>query len=235
MVCIWIDNKNTCREKAETVENDLRGFVTEKRFAHILSVRKTALMLCDFFLSLGADLSSKNVELSALLHDITKCMDQGELCKKYGIQLSQDDISSPETLHAKTGAHFAREHYGVCDEIFSAIEKHTVGDVSMSLTDKIIFVSDYCEETRSHNECRRSRSMLLGMLEKVNGIPEDERLSYALRHLDYVIADILAKTVKYLRARGGNVHGKTIEAYESIVSLYDNDESFLRLKEKYNS
>ncbi len=236
MVCILTDGENNNKpcELAKLIEKELCGYVTKKRLSHILAVRETALMLCDFFVSLGADLSTKNVELSALLHDITKCMDQSELCQRYGIELSDDDIASPETLHAITGAHFARSRYAISDEVFSAIEKHTVGDISMSLTDKIIFVSDYCEETRSHTECQKSRQMLLDVIEKAKSMPVSKAFGFAEKSLDYIIADILGKTVKYLTCRGSFVHGKTLKTYESIMSFYKEDEDFIKLKNAYN-
>ena len=56
-------------------------------------------------------------------------------------------------LHAKLGACFANELYGVTDpEILSAIIWHTTGCPEMSLLDKIVFIADYMEANRNQAE-----------------------------------------------------------------------------------
>ncbi|MBR5140281.1 MAG: hypothetical protein IKV16_04420, partial [Clostridia bacterium] len=39
------------------------------------------------------------------------------------------------------------------DEIESAISSHTLGNENMSVFDKIIFLADFIEETRTHSDC----------------------------------------------------------------------------------
>lgn len=216
------------------IEKELPNFVTEKRLAHISSVRETAMFLCDFFLSLGAELDRDTVEAAALLHDITKCMNQSDLCVQFGISLTSDDENSPETLHAITGAQFAKERYGICDEVFSAIKKHTVGDAEMSLSDKIIFVSDYCEETRVHEDCREMRARLLEIPEKISKIPEmREKAERAVLFLDLVMAEIVFKTIKFLSTGKGHIHSKTYETLRALWTSNKDDKEFSTLCEKY--
>ncbi len=227
--------KGDASELAVKIEKELPTFVSEKRLLHILSVRSTALFLCDLFASLGADIAGEKVEQAALLHDITKCMNQGEICKRYGISLSFDDENSPETLHAVTGAYFARERYGICDEVFSAIKKHTVGDLEMSLLDKIIFVSDYCEETRVHEDCRKMRECLLKMPKKISDIHErHERLDRAVLLLDLIMAEIILKTLKFLSLSGGHIHQKTYEALKALKALHKDDKELCALCARYS-
>ena len=217
----------------ETVKKQLPVLVSEKRLSHIMSVTETARFLADFFVSIGAQANCDKVMLSALLHDITKCMDQEELCREYKIILSDDDIFSMQTVHAITGAYYAKNKYGIDDEIFNSIKRHTVGSENMSLTDKIIFVSDYCEETREHEQCKVSRNMLFEMIEKSKRISAKERLSAAMTDFDFITADILGKTVKYLRSIGKPVHSTTVRSFEYIISQYKNNGSFRLLFEKY--
>ncbi len=214
-------------ELIKRVQTDLASYVTEKRLCHIMGVKKTAVLLADYFISLGAQLCRKKVLLAALLHDITKYMDQNELCEKYGITLSEDDKASMQTVHAITGAHFAKDKYSIDKEIFRAIKYHTTGNEDMTLTEKIIFVSDYCEETRKHEQCLISRRMLLDMISKVKD------LKTALSELDYITADILGKTIKYLSDSANEIHGQTIISFNSIASEHDNDPRFRQLSEKY--
>lgn len=220
-------------ETTENVRSDLKQLVSSKRLSHIFAVCETAELLADHFASLGADIDKKKVTLASLLHDITKCMDQEALCKRFGIVLSQDDISSMQTVHAITGAYYAKNTYGINDEIFAAIESHTVGSEDMTLLQKIVFISDYCEETRKHEQCIISRKMLLQAINKKDSLTESYTLNDAVRDLDYITADILGKTVKYLRDSGSPVHNKTMQSFMYIVSHYEKDGAFGALVGKY--
>lgn len=226
--------KEKARELIERIENELYTFVDEKRLSHILSVRKTVLFLCDIFCSLGENIDREKAEQAALLHDITKCMNQKELCERYGIELSDDDEKSPETLHAITGAYFARDKYGICDEVFSAIKKHTVGDLEMSLLDKIIFVSDYCEETRTHAECKASREQILKIPKKLSEIPAEQRKQAAIQLLDLVMAEIMFKTIKFLSCGKGHIHAKTYDTLRVLLALNKGNKEFCALCGKYS-
>lgn len=225
--------KEKARELIAKIENELCTFVDEKRLSHILSVRKTALFLCDLFESLGENVDREKTEQAALLHDITKCMKQSELCERYGIILTDADEKSSETLHAITGAYFARERYGICDGVFSAIKKHSVGDCQMSLTDKIVFISDYCEETRTHAECKASRMQLLEIPRKLSKVPAEHRKEAAIQLLDLVMLEIVLKTIKYLHLRGSFIHPKTYKVYEKLSESCRESPDFQRLLSGY--
>jgi len=203
----------------------VRGYLTEKRYAHTLAVDREAQLLGEIYLP------EKTAELrcAALLHDITKYMDQNKLCNKLGINLSEDDISSEKTVHAITGAFYAKNIYDINDNIFNAILHHTVGSEGMSLLDKIIFVSDYCEETRTHAECIASREMLLHMTDSM----KNSEISEILRAFDYITADILGKTLRYLRENASHIHKTTVDSFKYIISQYANDNAFIQLNEEY--
>lgn len=93
----------------------------------------------------------------------------------------QVEFANPELLHAKLGAYYAREKYGVDDEdIRSAIEFHTTGRPAMSLLEKIVFVADYIEPNRKP-------------------LPEiDEIRNEAFSDIDASVAHILKNTLTYL-------------------------------------
>lgn len=221
------ESQDIIDEITENVKLKLPELVGEKRLSHIYAVSETAKVLAEFFISKGADISRSKVILAALLHDITKNMDQHELCREFGIALSEDELSSIQTVHAITGAHYAKANYGIDSEIFSAIARHTVGGENMTLTEKIIFVSDYCEETRSHEMCRLSRKMLFEMMGK------DASLGESLRDFDYITADILGKTIKYLRDCNSPIHSMTLTSFNCILQNYKNDSDFKLLSDKY--
>ncbi|MBR5307268.1 MAG: nicotinate (nicotinamide) nucleotide adenylyltransferase [Clostridia bacterium] len=224
---LYTDGENNLGELVGRVKCDLPGYLGEKRLSHVLAVTETAELLADFLIGKGAELCRERVTLAALLHDITKYMNQTELCDEYGIMLSEDDALSLPTLHALTGAYFARSRYGIDDEIFDAVKNHSVGAENMALTDKIIFISDYCEATRTYEECKKSREMMLRI------ISEAKSLDGALYGLDYLAADILGKTLCHLRESGGFIHGGTMRSFRYLVSSHGEDAELSALYGKY--
>ncbi|MBR3994778.1 MAG: nicotinate (nicotinamide) nucleotide adenylyltransferase [Clostridia bacterium] len=228
-----ITNKNELDDLCRKVREQLPELVNKERLSHILAVTETALMLADFFTSLGITVSHKKIELSALLHDVTKCMNQEELCEKYKIYLSPCDIASPATIHAITGAYYARVVYGADSEIFSAVLRHTVGGIDMTLPEKIIFLSDYCEPTRNYEECKASRLAVLEMMKTAKSISFENAQDYALITFDLIVADILGKTISHLKNTGCFVHPATISSFNDIIEKHRDNRDFANLAKKY--
>ncbi|MCI6858937.1 MAG: bis(5'-nucleosyl)-tetraphosphatase (symmetrical) YqeK [Eubacterium sp.] len=133
------------------IKEDLKRKLSPKRYEHTLGVEYTAACLA---LRYGADM--EKARLAGLLHDCAKYLsakDKVSACENYGIPISDYERKNPELLHAKLGACFANEIYGVTDpEILSAITWHTTGCPSMSVMEKIIFIADYIEPNRNQAE-----------------------------------------------------------------------------------
>ena len=144
----------TGRDYRNLPEEELRrvatGLLKPKRVNHVLGCAETAVKLARLN---GAD---EHVALRAgLLHDVTKALDgpRGEdqllLVDKYGILITDFERNNPKLLHAKTGAAVAKHVFGECDEVVRAIYWHTTGKANMSRMEKIIYLADYIEPTRS--------------------------------------------------------------------------------------
>ncbi len=218
-----VDSKKRLCELCKRIEADLPTLVTEKRLRHIFGVRDTAVYLARTLRDFGAGDFVTEAECASLLHDITKYMNQDELCERYGVALSDSDKKSPQTLHAITGAYYARDvyaYYRIPDEILSAVERHTVGGKDMTLLESIVFISDYCEETRVHEECIKTREKLLRLLSKATERSGDECLGAALTALDYIKCEILGKTVKYLSEKGDFIHPTTVLTFREIIGKH---------------
>lgn len=129
------------------IQNQLRETLGEKRFEHTQGVMYTAASL-----AMRYGVPMQQAQLAGLLHDCAKAIpdeEKLELCKKYGIMVSEVEQENPSLLHAKLGAYLAREKYGVADdEILHAIYVHTTGEPGMNTLDKIIFIADYIEPNR---------------------------------------------------------------------------------------
>ncbi len=89
---------------------------------------------------------------AAIVHDITKNRTYEEqlcLCEKYGIILDDCQRESEKLLHAITGCCFAREHFGIPEDIFQAVRWHTTGRPGMTDLERVVYLADYIEPGRS--------------------------------------------------------------------------------------
>ena len=195
--------KNILKQAAYEAENQefirIRGHLKEKlspmRYEHTLGVSFTCISLA---MRYGYDLNK--AELAGLLHDCAKRYDESEIikkCRNKGIELTENELNAPATIHAKLGAWMAENKYGITDpEILQAIACHTTGKPAMGLLDKILYVADYIEP-------RRNRAPLL---------TEMRRLAFT--DLDEALYQIMKGILEYLNESGAYIDEMTRIAYE---------------------
>lgn len=178
------------------------------RMAHTLSVKDECLRLALLFA-----LSEKETALlaeAALLHDSTKALqiaEQATLAQILGIELTQDDLDSPATLHALTGAAMARVDFDAPIAVTAAIACHTTGKENMTLLDKLLFLADYIEPTRKFEDCIRVRRYFY---EEAAEMPLEKRLDTTL-----LLAFDL--TVEGLIREGKPIHPQTIKSRNFLL------------------
>jgi nicotinate-nucleotide adenylyltransferase len=100
---------------------------------------------------------------------VTKAIDGEDqllLVDKYDIMISDFERSNPKLLHAKTGAAVAEHVFGESPEVVKAIYWHTTGKADMSLMEKIIYLADYMEPTRSFPGVERLRQVTFENLDQ---------------------------------------------------------------------
>lgn len=177
----------------------LRVYIKQKlprRAAHIFGCEQTALTLAARW---GAD--PEKARRAALLHDITKYYsldEQLKLVEKYCIMINQDDLDSPQILHAYTAAGAARCIFGLDGETVGAIHWHTTGHAEMRLLEKILYLAD--------------------MIEPGRNFPGVEWLrKEAIEDLDGALLDAFASTIAFQLDKRTPVHPATIEAYNSLL------------------
>ena len=174
------------------------------RIRHVAGCEEEAVRLARRW---GADVNLARE--AAILHDITKKYeldDQLILCEKYGIMLDNVEKSEYKLLHAKTGAAVACDEFGVQDEVYNAIFRHTTGSCDMTLLEKIIYIADYIEPNRDFEGVRK-----LSLL--------------AYEDLDRALLMGLEMSVEDMRARGIIPHVSTSEAIEYLKA--GDDEALL--------
>ncbi len=147
-VAAYIREHRLYRPTLEELELRVQGMVKEKRYAHILGCRDTAVDLARKY---GAD--EETVAYAALLHDMTKefpLEEQLKLAEKWNIILDYEQENLPHLIHADTAAAMAREELGMWDGVCTAIARHTVGGEGMSREDLIVYLADLMEPTRNY-------------------------------------------------------------------------------------
>lgn len=186
------------KKSLEEIQEELEKILRKKRYQHTLGVRYTAQAMA---MRYGEDITAAGY--AGMLHDCAKYLSGEEilaLCRKNQIRYSETERENPSLLHAKLGAHFARERYGVEEEgILSAIRWHTTGKPGMSELEKIIFIADYIEPGRK-------------MLPHMEQIRRE-----AFHDMDEAMYLILYNTLSYLREEGAGE--KTLDSY--TIDAYD--------------
>ena len=170
------------------------------RIRHIRGVEETSVRLADRW---GVD--EGDAAEAGILHDITKRMkteEQLRLCEKYGIILDTFELAEPKILHARTGAYFARDLFGVSDAVFDAIEWHTTGRVGMSDLEMIVYLADICEPSRD--------------------FPGVERIRQAVEvDLHYAMTVALEMSLANIREQGGVVHPRSEDTLRWAREQYE--------------
>jgi len=181
----------------------------EKRFAHTVAVEKECRKLAEIF-SLSPE-DAERLSVAALLHDITKHLNTDEqikLCEKYNIPYDSFDTASPKVFHSRTGAAAAKDKFSdwVDDIIIEAIRCHTTGKANMSLIDKLLYLADYIEETRTFEDCVTLRKYFY------EGLSGD-----ILRHLNDTLILSFDMTIRDLLSYGASLHTDTVISRNFLI------------------
>ena len=186
------------------IKKYLKKHLTKDRYHHTLGVASTAVAMA---MRYNPDPSNSNfikrAELAGLLHDCAKCMDNNKklrICEKNNLSCSSFEKSHPYLLHGKVGAYIAQTKFKIEDnDILQAITWHTTGRPDMSLLEKIIFIADYIEPSRTP-------------------VPELNLIrQLAFVDIDKAMEKILSNTLKYLESKGNPIDKMTQTTYDSYV------------------
>ena len=166
-----------------------------RRIPHVLGTEQEAIHLAERW---GADVDK--ARRAALLHDCTKKLslpEQLAAAERFQVPLDGMERQELKLLHAKTGAGIAETVFGTDAEITNAIRWHTTGRAHMTLLEKVIYLADYIEPTRS--------------------FPGVEALRKACyEDLDAGLLLGLEMTIQDMEARGAPIHPKTLEARDAL-------------------
>lgn len=172
----------------------------KSRIEHTERVVETAGRLCAKY---GGD--PERIRIAAWFHDLVKNLDVDTLnayVREYG--LDEKLIDRPNLSHAKVAAELMKREFGIDDaEICDAVAYHTTGRAGMSLTEKIIFISDIIEPGRRRAD--------------IDEIREAEE-----KDLDRACLMALEKTIDYVNSRGDHLDQDTVRARDDLANIINN-------------
>jgi nicotinate-nucleotide adenylyltransferase len=179
----------------------LRETLEPGRYEHTLNVAALAEALAR-----RHGQSPAKARLAGLLHDAGRRMSpplMAEYARKRRLKVPQRDLTAalePLLLHAFVSEDLARREFGVDDAaVLSAIRKHTLGDLRMSVLDKVVYVADACSADRGHAGVERVRAL-------------------AFADLDAAFERCLADKLSHALARRAWLHPLTIELWNSLAA-----------------
>lgn len=184
----------------KTMHDKLQSALSIKRYIHTMGVVDEAVKLAKLY---GEDI--EKIKTAALLHDCAKDYPNDmkkRLCKEFHIPLDDIMKAQIDLTHSFLGAKIAKREYNVKDgDILEAIRYHTTGKKSMTMFDKIIFVADVIEASRTFN-----------------GVQEIRQLAYT--DINQAVKLCLERTIEYTKQKGNILHPLTLEALEDYKNLY---------------
>lgn len=163
-----------------------------RRLSHTLSVAKLAKTLSEIH---HVDVDKALV--ASYMHDITKYFTHEESIRILQEIEPEMDYSLWEkpTLHALVASCYIQK-IGIHDiDIINAVRYHTTGRANMSSLEKIIYISDYAEETRSFNPVEIREISKVSLNQAVYMIERREIASLQQRGMK--IMDLSYQALKY--------------------------------------
>lgn len=182
----------------EEIKRQLKQSLKPKRYEHVIGVRDTAVELAKLY---NEDL--EKAKIAALIHDYCKNMSDEQIvsiAEEYKLAIDQIYKESPQLMHGAIAAAIAKDTMGITDcDILNAVIYHTTGRENMSVLEKIIYIADYIEPSRSFP-----------------GV--DDLRKSAVHDLDVALLKAFDNTIKLVVDRGQLLHLDTIKGRNYILS-----------------
>lgn len=186
--------------------------MSPKRFNHTAAVEDMVTRLATLY----CPEEIPTLRAAALLHDITKEYDistQIRILREAGLEVKPGDEFSHKTFHARTAAIIIPEQYpDYADEtVISAVRWHTTGREGMTLTEQLLYLADYIDESRIFPDCVRLRSYFW------NEHPETMSPEDRLIHLRRTLIMSFDMTMRALLSEGAVISPDTAFARNELV------------------
>ncbi|MBO5415448.1 MAG: bis(5'-nucleosyl)-tetraphosphatase (symmetrical) YqeK [Clostridia bacterium] len=201
---------NSLRQSLENKKNS--GGMSEKRYRHTIEVEKMVARLAHYY----APEKELILRAAALLHDLTKeySLDmQIMLCARFGIAVTVTDYHAPKTFHAKTAAALIESEYPdfADGEVVDCVRWHTTGRAGMTLCEKLVYLADYIDMSRTFEDCVRLREYFFGA--DIDNMSSEQRLA----HLDDTLVLSFDMTMRGLLDEGVPISPDTVAARNELA------------------
>ena len=171
----------------------LYRYLGEKRLLHTLNVG----LLSAYYASIYDKGLCDKALIAGELHDCAKELDES-LQDQMARENSGDLFTEKKLLHSPAGAVMAQREFGITDpEILDAITYHTTGRGNMSLLDKIVYLADKLEPSRTYADLTAEREL-------------------AVKDIDVALALCVKSVKKKFDSRGQKIHPLTIDFMEEL-------------------
>ena len=194
----------------ENLRASVASVLSKKRMNHVLAVEDMAFRIGLLFYPNNGEALSL-LRDAALLHDVTKELTDEEqlaILAGHSVIPLPEDLASMPTIHALTGALIIPDKFPeFADErLIDAVRYHTTGREGMSVIEKIIFLADYIDDTRTYSSCVSLREEFFAA--DFANMSGNERV----RHLDRAALRSIENTLSYLESKARCIHPLTLAA-----------------------
>lgn len=156
--------------------------MSPKRFTHTAAVEDMVTRLAILY----CPQEIPALRAAALLHDVTKEYDtatHAAILEKAGQHVKPAERLAHKTLHARTAAWLIPTDYPAfnCETVVNAVRWHTTGREGMTLTEQLLYLADYIDESRIFPDCVRLRNYFWSA--NPENMSEEDRLAHLRRTL----------------------------------------------------
>ena len=188
------------------------GEMSPKRFHHTAAVEDMVTRLATLY----CPEEIPALCAAALLHDITKeysTPTHMAMLTEAGQAPLAAETYAHKTFHARTAALLIPTEYPAfsCETVVNAVRWHTTGREGMTLTEKLLYLADYIDESRIFPDCVRLRSFFWDA--KPERMTEEERLT----HLRRTLIMSFDMTMRALLSEGAVISADTALARNELV------------------
>ncbi len=197
----------------DALRSEIEKNMSPKRYRHTAEVEKMIERLGGLY----APEILPELRAAALLHDLTKeyPMDKQLLiCADCGLRISREDLLAPKTFHARTAAAIIPKLYPefASETVLSAVRFHTTGRPNMSIAEKLLYLADYIDMSRTFADCVRLREYFFE--KSPEKMLEEDRMA----HLDATLTLSFDMTIKGLLEDGSVISTDTFEARNYLIA-----------------
>jgi predicted HD superfamily hydrolase involved in NAD metabolism len=182
---------NTIKEKVYEKLKD-----HQIRYEHVIGVYETAVKLARKY-----NVDEEKAAIAALYHDYAKYEPIEEQIAHLELKVIKRYADTPVMYHALAAAHYVENDFMIKDQdILNAIRYHVWGRTEMSMLEKIIFISDYCEPNRKFMDTTYIFEL-------------------AMRDIDIATEYCMKLTSEDIIKKEGTQHEDQISAYQYYVEV----------------